>query len=403
MVSLTITRTTVTTWRGLPRVVWLLTAARAVNRLGAFTLPFLSLALVSESGASVAQAGYLMAAFGLATIPSRLAGGRLADRWGARRTIVVGLVGTATAQLLVAASSSLEAAAVAVVLLGLVFEVYEPPSQALIADVTPAADRPVAFGLLAAALAAAGMGAGLLAALLARFDVRWLFVADAVTCLACALVVRLCLPAGFPAPSGPVEGRARPWRDSRLRLLLALGTGLAVVYLQITITLPLTVTARGFSPSAVGLLLTVSATTVVVAQPLLRVPRLRRLDDLSAMAAGFIVLAAGLALTGVATTLAAYVVATVVWSVGDLVLMGRAFTLVSAIAPEHGRGAYLAAYGTSWGIAAIAAPLVGTQLLDHTGPAVTWACLSVVCLLLAAAYGRARGLLSPSLPGRAGG
>ena len=381
--------------------MWLLTVVRAVNRLGAFTLPFLSLALVSQAGASVAQAGYLMAAFGLATIPSRLAGGRFAYRWGARRAIVVGLVGTAFGQLLLAGSTGLAQAAVAVVLLGLAFEVYEPPSQALIADVTPAADRPVAFGLLAAALAAAGMGAGLLAALLARFEVRWLFAADALTCLACALAVRLCLPGFTPGRSAVAAPPARPWRDPRLRLLLALGTGFAVVYLQITITLPLTVTARGYSASVVGLLLTVSATTVVLAQPLLTVPWLRRLDDLSAMAVGFVVLATGLALTGVATTLVAYVVAAVVWSVGDLVLMGRAFTLVSAIAPEHGRGAYLAAYGTSWGIAAIVAPLVGTLLLDRTGPAVTWACLAVVCLLLAASYGHARGLLDPWLPGRA--
>src|SRR5688572_4731668 len=195
MVSLTIACSTVTAWRDLPATVWLLVAARAVNRLGAFTLPFLSLTLVAELGASVAQAGYLLAAFGLATIPSRLVGGRLSDRWGPRATIVGGLAATAVAQLLVAASQSLAQVAFAVVLLGLTFEVYEPPSQSLVADATSPQQRPVAFGLLAAAIAAAGMGAGLLAAVLAGFDLRWLFVADAVTCLACAAVVRWRLPA----------------------------------------------------------------------------------------------------------------------------------------------------------------------------------------------------------------
>ena len=81
--SLTIARSTVTTWRSLPPTVWLLVVARAVNRLGAFTLPFLSVTLVAEQGASVAQAGFLLAAFGVATIPSRLLGGRLSDRVGA--------------------------------------------------------------------------------------------------------------------------------------------------------------------------------------------------------------------------------------------------------------------------------------------------------------------------------
>jgi predicted MFS family arabinose efflux permease len=72
----------VTAWRALPRTVWLLVLARTVNRLGAFTLPFLSVILVTSWGASVVDAGYLLAAFGVATIPSRLIGGWLADRWG---------------------------------------------------------------------------------------------------------------------------------------------------------------------------------------------------------------------------------------------------------------------------------------------------------------------------------
>ena len=398
--SLTIARSTVTTWRHLPADVWLLVGARAVNRLGAFTLPFLTVTLVAEQGASLAEAGYLMAAFGLATIPSRLLGGRLSDRWGARATIVAGLLGTAAGQLLVAGSRSLGQAAVAVVLLGLAFEVYEPPSQSLVADATTPEERPVAFGLLFAALAAAGMVAGLLAAVLAGVDLRWLFVADALSCLLCAGIVWWRLPAPV-ASFLRCRGCGGPWRDRRLLLLLALGTGLAVVYLQVTITLPLTVTARGLPVSLVGLLLTVSAATVVLAQPLLAHPRWRRLDDSVAIAVGFVVVAVGLALTGLATNPAAYVATTVVWSVGDVLIMGRAYALVSAIAPATARGRYLAAYGTSWGLAAVIAPLAGTQLLDRVGPAATWGWLGAACLGLAAAYGFARGPLGRAVPGGA--
>jgi MFS family permease len=396
--SLIIAGTTVTRWRSLPSEVWLLVVARAVNRLGAFTLPFLSVTLVAEAGASLTQAGYLMAAFGVATIPSRLLGGRLADAWGTRTTIVVGLVATAVAQLCVAASTSLAQAAGAVVLLGLAFELYEPPSQALVADVTPAEDRPVAFGLLAAALAAAGMAAGLLAALLAGVGLRWLFVADAATCVACAAVVWVGLPSSVRVRDRTSSPRVSPWRDRRLLGLLGLGTAFAVVYLQVTVALPLTVTSRGLSASVVGLLLTTSAATIVLAQPLLTLPWLSRLDDLSAMAWGYLVLAAGLLATGLVTGLMGFLAATVVWSLGDLVLMGRAYTLVAAIAPADGRGSYLAAYGLSWGVAAVVAPLLGTQLLDRAGVGATWATLAAISLLLAAAYGPARGLLGGALP-----
>lgn len=369
-------------WRALSRTVWILVLARAVNRLGAFTLPFLAVTLVQDLGASVTEVGYLLAAFGLATIPSRLFGGRLADTIGGKATIVIGLTGTAIAQLSVAASQTLTQAAVAVVALGLAFEVYEPPSQSLIADVTPADQRPVAYGLVAAAMAAAGMGAGLLAALLATVDLRWLFVADAATCLACAGVVAACLPGAQKARAA--DGvRVNAWSDRRLLSLLALGTVFGVVYLQVTIALPLTLDQRGQSASLIGVLLTLSAATMVVLQPLVARPWVRQLDDFRAMALGYFILAAGLVLNGFVTTVVGFLVATVIWSIGDLILLGRVYTVVASIAPDAARGQYMAVYGISWGLAAIAAPLLGTQLLDVGGPRLAWSCMAVLCLALA--------------------
>ncbi|CAN7389798.1 MFS transporter [Knoellia sp. LjRoot47] len=370
--------------RPLPRTVHVLVAARAVNRLGAFTLPFLAVTLVEQLGASVTVAGWVLAGFGLATIPSRLLGGRLSDRFGARATITLGLCGTAVAQLGVAASSSLGQAVVAAVVLGLVFEVYEPASQSLVADVTPADQRPAAYGLLAAAMAAAGMGAGLVAAALARVDLRWLFVVDALTCLACAAVVLALLPgrslAPVPNPRGSTRGRS-PWRDPRLLAMLGAGTAFAVTYLQITIALPLTLSSRGLEPALLGLLLTVSAATLTAGQPLLRRTVLGR-DPFVAMAVGYAILGAGLLANGFATTTWSFVAATVVWSIGDLLLLGHAWSLVAALAPDGSRGRYLAAHGLSWGIAAVGAPLVGTQLLERFGPTTTWVAIAAVAAAL---------------------
>lgn len=376
----------------MPRVVWLLVVARAVNRLGAFTLPFLGLLLVTDHGASLGEVGWVLGAFGLATIPSRLWGGRLADRIGGRATIVGGLLGTAAAQLLVAAAGSLAQVSVAVVVLGLAFEVYEPPSQSLIADVTTPAQRASAYGLFGAAMAVAGMAAGLLAAVLAGSDLRWLFVADAITCLLCAAVVGALLPPG-ERRTGAADAGVQPWRDGRLLAMLGVGTVFAVVYLQVTITLPLTLDLRGQAPSAIGLLLTVSAATLVVGQPLLRWPLLRDADDFSILAAGFALLGVGLLLTGLVASLPAYVGTTVVWSLGDLLLLGRAYAVVVALAPERGRGRYLAVYGTSWGAAGVAAPVLGTQLLAHGGPGLAWSVLAALCLALAAAQPTLRNVI----------
>jgi predicted MFS family arabinose efflux permease len=339
------------------------------------------------------------------------------------------------------------------VLLGLAFEVYEPASQAMIADVVAPGQRVRAYSLFNAALAVGGMGAGLIAAWLGRWDLRWLFVADAVSCALCAVVMRIVLPDGlvggripegapaagggaFPAGAGrgagaalpaasgraapsasPAEGgrvagatspaedgRAAPpaspaapgvgaspvvgvapWRDRALLTLLASGTVFAVIYLQVMVSLPLALDRQGLQPADAGLLFTASAVVVVAGQPLLHVPRFAALSDSGALAFGYVLLGAGLAGYAVAGSPAGYLGATLVWGLGDLIVLGRAMALAAALAPPGGTGRYLAVYGTSWGVAQFAAPLAGTQLLERAGVSALWTVMAGACAVLAAA------------------
>jgi len=369
----------------------ILIAARAVDRLGGFTMGFLPVLLVAGYGASLRSAGLVAAGFGLATIPSRLLGGRLSDVIGSRATIVLGLTGCAVAQLCLAVAPDLAAAAGAAALLGLCFEIYEPPSQALLAEVTAPEARVAAYSALGAAIAAAGVLAGVLAALLAGVGVRWLFVADAATCLACAMVVRYGLPAGPPARdhAGPA---ANPWRDRRLLAMLASGTAFAVVYLVMLGGLPLALRSGGVSLGWSGALLAVGAVTVVAGQWVRSwLPALKGTPFVR-MRSGYLLLAVGLGLAAVVAVLhpsgPAYVPPVVVWSLGSLVLLGEPFGVVADLAGERDRGRYLAAYGVSWGLAATAAPVVATTLLSLGTAGAMWLACALVAAGLALAQDR---------------
>ncbi|MFD9593979.1 MFS transporter [Kitasatospora sp. NPDC059973] len=372
----------------LPRTVRLLLLARVINQLGAFSLPFLTALISTDHGASLTTAGLVSAAFGLATIPSRLAGGHLADRIGRRTTVVLGLCGCAVAQLVIAASVSLIWAVAGAVLLGLAFELYEPPSQAIVGESVPERHRVRAFSLFSAALAAGAMGAGLLAALLGRWDLRWLFVTDAATCLACALLIGLALPRDRPEPSGAdLNGSAvRPLRDRALLSVLATGTAYALVNQQTVVTLPLALARQGLPAADAGLLFTAAAATTVLAQPLIRLPFTTRLTTPVTLALAHLLLAAGLTGFALTRTLPALLAFAAVKSLGDLLVMGRVYALVTDLAPPGASGRYLAVFGTSWGIAATLAPLLGTQLLAHVGTTALWSAMAACCLLLAALH-----------------
>ena len=374
----------------LPRTVRVLAGARAVNQLGAFSLAFLTVMMCRVLGASLATAGAVSALFGLATIPSRLIGGRLADRLGQRRTVLTGLIGCAAAQLGIAAAPDLTVAAVCAVLLGLAFELYEPPSQAMIADATEPAQRTHAYALLTTALAAGNMGAGLIADAVGHSGLRWLFVLDAASCLACALIVRLALPAGDrrpaskPQPTSPDESPAvdvgvSPWRDPRLLAMTAAGTVFALVYMLILVGLPLSLSARGLNPANAGLVMATATLMLVVTRPMLRIRLVARLSGQLACGTGFALMAAGLAGYASAHSLAGLLAPTAIWSVGNLLLSGRAFAIVTALAPPGGAARYLAVYGLSWGVATVAAPVLATQVIGSLGPAALWSGCAVLC------------------------
>jgi MFS family permease len=353
-------------------------------------LPFLALELTREMHSPLSTVGMVLAGFGLASMVSRLVGGWLADTWGRRPTMVFGLVGCALAQLAIAASGSLVEATVSVVALGLAFEVYEPPCQALLAEGVDPNRRAAAFGLLGAALSLAALGAGLAAAVLAPVSLRLLFVADAVTCCTAALLVQWLLP-GEMSPRLRRTARhdaIKPWRSAPLMFLFGANVVFAAAYLQVGVSLPLTMQHRGVSASGYGVVLVTLAAVVIAAQPVLRVRRHSRRGHSSSPHAapvimGYLLLAVGLAGYGQARTLADFVAATVVVGIGEVLLGGHVLAMVSALAPSAVRGRYLAAFGLSWGVAATLGPVPATLLLEHAGDRTLWTAAAGCCATLA--------------------
>jgi MFS family permease len=331
-------------------------------------------------------AGLVVAAFSAATFPSRLLGGWLADRWTRTSTIVAGLLLTAAAQLALFAVAAPAAMVVAAVLLGLAFEIYEPASDALVVDGTTPESRSRAYSVLGVFIQAGELAAGALAAVLAGFGVRWLFLADAASCVAAAGIV-----AGFAgrgrAGRGVEAPERRPWRavDARLVTLTLLACLFATCVMALFSILPLTMVRRGVAVGGVGVVLMASSLLSIVLVPLtLRLRVLRDRSDTAVLSCAYLVMAAGFCVIGLATSLPAFVLGAGVCTLGDVLALGRARTIVSAGLGSGGVAAGMAFYGLSWSVGGILAPVAGTVLLAHAGPAATWVAFGLALVLVAA-------------------
>lgn len=361
------------TFSGLPRAVWVIFAGTVVNRLGYVVTPFLVFYLGSR-GIRTEQVPFVLGALGAGNLVGPMVGGLLADRTGRRPTMLIGLIGTALAQGLLFAAPNVVTLALAAVLLSGAGSMVGPAAGALLADTVTAERRRTAFSLFHWAVNIGTAVAGMLGGFLAAHGYWLLFAVDGATSLAFAGIVVTLLPGGRggDAPAGESgTGYAVVFRDPLMRALLPLFAVALMIYSFTEVCLPLAIRDDGLSPATLGLMATLNAVLVVVLQPvathvLARVPQIPLLVGTS------VLIAVGVASTGLAHDAWSYGGTVALWSIGEATGSGIAVAIVAGLAPDDARGRYQGAFQWTWGIARFTALGAGTAVYATAGPAVVW-------------------------------
>lgn len=376
---------------GLPREVWLLSAATLVNRAGTMVLPFFTLYFTQQLGLSASTAGVLMALWGVGSMLGSYSGGWLADRLDPMIVQRLSFVATGCGFLVLLQLHSVVAVAVTVVVVGAVTDTFRPALFAATARVTRPRYRARAFALIRLATNL-GMAIGpAVGGLLAAHRYAWLFVADGATCWAAALLLTLTLPRVPPPPARladdppAVVGHRSPWRDLPFLGFLAAVFALSLVFFQLFLTLPVYLrTAWGMSERMIGGLLAFNAAVIALFEMIL-IRALEHRDRLRVTAVGTVLVGLGLAMLpfgrGLVFALAAMLVATL----GEMLSVPTANALVADRAPEAATGSYMGAYTLAFACAFVVSPIAGLAVFDHLGGTALW--LGVGCTAILAAAG----------------
>lgn len=371
---------------GLPAPFWNLVLATLINRLGGFVVPFLSLYLSIVRGASASSTGIIAAFFGAGAIVGGPIGGSLADHIGRKRSIILGLVANAAAMLALVASRSRFELVVACFALGVTNELPRAPMQAMVADLVPEVDRTRAYGAMYWASNAGFALASVCAGIAMTVSYRLMFLVDATTCLACAVVIAVRVPetlaratAGTPPRRFELQEMIQPFRDPAFRRFFFATLILAIAIFQFHIAMPLDMKDHGISTTAYGLLVAMNGLLVVLMQPFapsvaLRFPRPVALAGAALLTGG------GLGILAFGATIPIYALGIFVFTLGEVCQGPLNPTVVSELSPSHLRGTYQGAYHLVFSIAGCAAPLIGGAVLQTVGGSTLW----IGCLVLGA-------------------
>lgn len=410
-------------FRSYPRETRALLGAQLIFNLGFYAVvPFLAGAMASEFGMTAAAIGIVLGARTFSQQGMFLIGGLLADRWGARRSILAGCLVRIAGYAVLLGAADFTLFLIGAVLTGVGGALFSPALEAQLSH----ADDPTgpsrgtsgrrsvfvwlaiigeAGAVVGPVLGSALLGWGLDAALTAGIAVF-----SAVTVLLWwrlpAEPRRPRRPENTPDDGAPESG----WipaclRTPRFVLFCALVSVNLLAYNQLYFAIPVELERRGLAPEWLGaLFLLASLLTLSLQLPVAAAAR--RIGPGATLAGGFgLVGAAFVVLAGLSdhtgdgapSAVMPVAVTVAVLVLGHMMITPTVLSLVPTFIPaRHGascRGAYYGLVATCGGVAVLAGNVVLGRLVDavdlhHWWAGLPWTPLVLLALLSAVALPR---------------
>lgn len=330
-----------------------------VDLLG-FTLVLPSLPFrVSDLGGDAFWLGVVLTAYSVCQAVAAPVLGRLADRYGRRRLLLLSLAGSAASLALMGVAGALWLLLVARAVAGLCGGSIGV-AQAFAAELAGPAGRTKAMGMVGAAIGLAftlGPALGALSAPLGFATTAYIGAGlAAVNGIAAALVLPPDTPVRAPRPTAAKV--VAPWP------LLAAGFAAMAAFVGMETTVAFLASARfDAGPALVGVLLAGAGLVLVVVQGFLVAPAARRWGEARLAAGGGVLMAAGL-LTLPFLSGAPFVAAVLVAAAGNGLVTATTASLLAAAGPREELGARMGRGQSAASAARASGPLAAGALFE---------------------------------------
>ncbi|MFI5828152.1 MFS transporter [Streptomyces sp. NPDC051578] len=371
------------------RPIAALLATVALSRSAVVLYPFYGVYLASErQGLTVDLIGLIVGMFGLGALIAGVASGALAARVREQRLAVMGLAGVAGIVVVISFTTQLWVLAALTALWGFCYELVNPIAYTLVARVMPEAQRRFAFSAVRLAINL-GMGIGpVIAGILFNVSPGLLPWGTAIGYVVSALILaraRIAVSSASDGEqdaaasgSGGVQGRPglRFWSflaaTTPIHLAYALPSTVASVYVIHTL---------GQSAGWASAIFAVNAFMVLTCEMALNHAMLE-LSRRTSLLIGYACATVGFVLMGFGghqTWL--LLVATAVWTVGEMIVYPVMPDHISAITPDRLKVRNMGFYTAHFNLGVVLAPLIFLPLVQALGPVASWSLVGGVLLV----------------------
>ena len=382
-----------TSFAGLSKETWLLSLIMLINRSGTMVVPFMTLYLTSKSmGRTLAEAGFVLALYGLGSFIGAYFGGKLTDKIGFYKIQLLALFLGGILFIVLGQVKSYPLICGFTFLLSMVNESFRPANSSAIAFYSQPENRTRSYSLNRLAINLGWAVGASLGGLIAAYNYELLFWIDGLTNIGAAILLFSILHPKITVPKKEPDIVTVPvhlsaYKDKTYLLFIVFVAMYGLCFFQLFATVP-----KYFRDDLllneryIGLLMAINGIIIVMVEMVLVYTLEKKNRNLFYVIVGTVLCAISyfsllLPINAIGVTLIMILFITF----GEIISMPFMNTFWTQRSNEKNRGQYAALYTMAWSFSQTIGPLLCTQLVEATSFKVLFMALG--CVLLITAFG----------------
>lgn len=373
-------------FKGLSREVWWLSLITLINRAGTMVIPFLSLYLTKNMNFTLSDVGWIMSFFGLGSVVGSWLGGKMTDKIGYYKVMLLSLIGTGILFVCLQFAATFNQFCFGIFFVMLVADTFRPAMFVALSAYSKSENKTRSVTLIRLAINLGfSVGPALGGLIIVSVGYQGLFWIDGITCLlAAVLLLNVLHPKKAKIlDEVKVENPVSVYKDKAFWVFFVAMFIFGFVFLQYFSTVPLYYKdVRLLSEFQIGLLMGSSGLFIFIFEmPLIQWLDKPKNSKVLLIALGLFLLAMSYLVLNISAWVGILLVGIVLMSVGEMI----AFPFSNAFAVERAKkgnqGEYMALYSISFSLAHIFSHNSGMQMVAKYGFEFTWTCMILFALV----------------------
>ena len=376
----------INTFRGLSREVWWLSLITLINRAGTMVIPFLSLYLTKSMNFTLSDVGWIMSFFGLGSVVGTWLGGKLTDKIGYYKVMLVSLIGTGILFVCLQFAVTFYQFCIGIFSVMLVADAFRPAMFVALSAYSKSENKTRSVTLIRLAINLGfSLGPAVGGLIIISVGYQGLFWVDGVTCiLAAVLLLNVLHPKKAKIlDEVKVENPISVYKDKAFWVFFVAMFIFGFVFLQYFSTVPLYYKdVRLLSEFQIGLLMGSSGLFIFIFEmPLIQWLDKPKNSKVKLIALGLFLLAMSYLVLNISAWAVILLVGILLMSVGEMIAFPFSNSFAVDRAKKGNQGEYMALYSISFSLAHIFSHNSGMQMVAKYGFEFTWNCMILFALV----------------------